>query len=255
MKTINLLFLIFFVFQNTPIFSMTEEEEINLVKIKPYVAKQGALNVPKKYVIPSNQEDIGRYDDDCCTHWGLKRWFCGIKEYIIDRCLCCTECGFNPTDQDRAWIEYDFSTDCCCITCSGIYANSPCNCCPISLYNNPITGTLCFPLAATMHLCSLPCACCSPNKDGCYGGNRREEKNREAPSKSYGGYSSSYSGGGSYGGTSSNTENYSPSTPHWEDTSSFLKSYDANNMRNQHLTNHLMYNTPTSPLYTGPKLF
>lgn len=142
--------------------------------IKPYVARQGTLNVAKKYVgeksfTPSNQEDIDRSgccnsgccraDNDCCTHWGLKRWFYGIKEYVIDRCLCCTMCGFKHMDEDRTYIEEENSvtTDCACVAFTPSYGGF--------LHNNPVTGTLCFPLAITMHLLCLPCACCSPHRD------------------------------------------------------------------------------------------
>jgi hypothetical protein len=98
-------------------------------------------------------------DKDCCTHWGLKRWVYGIKEYVIDRCMCCAMCGFNPIDEDRAYHHYNVfdeveSTSDCCV-CSGR---------DYGWYNNPIIGTLCFPFATTMHLICLPVACCYPTK-------------------------------------------------------------------------------------------
>ena len=84
-------------------------------------------------------------DKDCCTHWGLKRWVYGIKEYIIDRSICCAGCGFNPVDEDRAYHHYAYdnvqSTSDCCV-CSGSRGDwcsrNDWEC------NNPITGTLCF---------------------------------------------------------------------------------------------------------------
>jgi hypothetical protein len=249
------------------------EEEISLVHIKPYIAEQGALNPAKKYVdekpsipsnqepyvakqgalksakkyvdekssIPNNQKNEVKSDYECCTHWGLKRWIYGIKEYVIDRCICCTMCGFNHMDEDRAYIidnkTYgEFTTDCGCVA-STPYGNG-------CLHNNPITGTLCFPLAATMHLCCLPCACCSPtNRDEWYGTRSPKKQICEVSSKSYSGYSSSYSGGGNYGDTYSNTESYSPySGKGWSDT--------MNSMTERAVLNNL-YTIPSSPMYRG----
>lgn len=127
----------------------------------------------------NEQKDTLRSDDECCTHWGLKRWVYGIKEYVIDRCLFCTMCGFNPRDEDRAYKEEVFgvttTSDCCCVGYT-----SYCIVC----YNNPITSTLCFPLAATMHLLLLPCACCSPtNRDEWYGTDSPEKQMRDGIAK------------------------------------------------------------------------
>lgn len=171
MKIINLLLLIIFIFQNTPTFSMEEEEEINLVKIKPYGAKQGAAN--PSITKPSNKEDTVRFDDNSCTHWGLKRWADGIKEYVIDRCMGRALDDFNPMDEDRTYRndEYNLTTNCCCI-----WFNA---CCTDCLFNNPIGGTLCFPLAATCHLLLLPTACCYPSKDGKWSGKIHTEKKVE----------------------------------------------------------------------------
>lgn len=98
--------------------------------------------------------------NDSCTHWGLKHWVCGIKEYVIDRCMCCTMCSFNSMDEDRTYKnnDYDITSDCCLIACTARYDS----CC----YNNPIGGTLCFPFAALTHLMCLPCACCCSTKKG-----------------------------------------------------------------------------------------
>lgn len=97
--------------------------------------------------------------EESCTHWGLKHWVYGIKEYVIDRCLCCTLCSFNSMDEDRKYTntDYDMTSDCCLVACSARYET----CC----YNNPIGGTLCLPLAALTHLMGLPCACCSSTKE------------------------------------------------------------------------------------------
>lgn len=96
---------------------------------------------------------------DC--HWGLTQWFCGIKEYTIDRCLCCAENDFDPRDPDRMFgndIE-KMTTNCWCI-----YTWASINC----LFNNPIGGLLCLPFAIPMHLLCLPLACCSCSKETGY---------------------------------------------------------------------------------------
>jgi hypothetical protein len=117
-----------------------------------------------------NQEDSNKSDDHC-THWGLKRWIYGIKEYVIDRCLCCTMCYFDPMDKDRAFnVPGGSTSDCWCV----VWSKSDTSVC---LSNNLITGTLCLPLAITMHLLCLPCACCSPtNRDEWYGDHSPERK-------------------------------------------------------------------------------
>lgn len=94
-----------------------------------------------------------------CEHWGLTNWFYGIKEYVVDRCLCYGKYEFDPIDRNRTYIdeEQNMSTNCCCIFLGAHCVN---NC-----FNNPIGGTLCFPLSAVVHLVCLPIACCSPNKD------------------------------------------------------------------------------------------
>lgn len=107
-----------------------------------------------------------------CEHWGLKNWFCGIKEYVFDRCLCYAKYELDPIDRNRTYIddEKNMSTNCCCIFPAGD--------CVSECFNNPIGGTLCFPLAATAHLICLPIACCSPNQDTGYKVhiNKKEEK-------------------------------------------------------------------------------
>lgn len=145
MKSINFLFLIIFLFQSTPSFCMNEDEgfdEFTLILL-------GKAKVPYKVSNPltteyeqkestilkknEDQKDAGRSDDDCCTHWGLKRWVYGIKEYVIDRCLCCTKCGFNPTDEERGYNEnvkgVITTSDCCCIGHTSFC---------VACYNNPI---------------------------------------------------------------------------------------------------------------------
>jgi len=93
------------------------------------------------------------------SHWGINRWLHGIDEYI-NRCICCSLCGFNHSDKNRAYVYNDdsFSSDCCCII-------DPYTCC----CNNIITGTICFPLVFLGHILCLSCACCSPNRDMYYG--------------------------------------------------------------------------------------
>lgn len=124
-------------------------------------------------------------DDHSCTHLGLKHWIYGIKEYVIDRCLLCTKYGFNPIDEDRAYKDeiHGVTTDCPCVACSPYGAGC--------LHNNPITGTICFPLATVMHLMCLPFVCCSPNnsnclKAECWGNPSSEEKGKEEKKKIYG---------------------------------------------------------------------
>jgi hypothetical protein len=104
---------------------------------------------------------------ECCTHWGLKRWCYGIKEYVIDRCLCCAN-DFDEMDDSRAFKEIykNRTTDCFCI-----YLTHNISYC----YNNPITGTLCLPFGILVHLLCIPYVCCSPNKDGCYGTNEKQQ--------------------------------------------------------------------------------
>jgi hypothetical protein len=184
MKIINFLFLIIFLFQSTPTFSMNGDypeglDEIALIFLKAKVpdtvstplATEDKKKERTRLKNSGDQEYTDRSgccrsDDDCCIHWGLKRWIYGIKEYIIDRCLCCAMCGFNPMDKDRAYQRDEYTSDCSCVVLS---------CC-----NNPITGTLCFPLVATIHLLSLPCACCSPNKDEYYGTDSPGKISRDA---------------------------------------------------------------------------
>lgn len=174
MKIINLLFIIIFLFQSAPTFSMDEDEGLG----ETALISLGKAKAPDKVSTPlaiedkqkentrlkknEDQKDTARSNDDCCTHWGLKHWFYGIKEYIIDRCLCSAMCDFDPMDKDRAWIHGTYTTDCCCV-CG--------NCC-----DNPISGTLCFPLVATTHLLFLPCACCSSRRGQCYGTGSEEEQ-------------------------------------------------------------------------------
>ena len=97
-----------------------------------------------------------------CEHWGLTNWFNGIKEYVVDRCLCYGKYEFDPIEKNRTYIdnEMNMSTNCCWVFPAAHCANQ--------CFNNPIGGTLCFPFAAAVHLICLPIACCSPNQDTGY---------------------------------------------------------------------------------------
>jgi hypothetical protein len=96
---------------------------------------------------------------ECCTHWGFKRWVYGIKEYVIDRCLCCTMCGFDPIHTDRRYVE--FTGDRITATTDCILIGITHHVCPESsdkyFYNNPIGGILCLPIASSCHIVA---ACC-----------------------------------------------------------------------------------------------
>jgi hypothetical protein len=98
-------------------------------------------------------------------HWGLTQWFCGIKEYVIDRCLCCAGNDFNPRDPDRMFAENNIkmSTNCCCVfMCATVCLGNTC------LFDNPIGSLLCLPFALPTHLFFLPCACYSISKETGY---------------------------------------------------------------------------------------
>ncbi|MGN6671643.1 MAG: hypothetical protein ACTHJ4_08920 [Candidatus Nucleicultricaceae bacterium] len=160
MKITSLLFLLFFIFQSTPIFSMNEEEEINLGNIKTVAVKKEDQENTDKFECCNSR--FCRSNKNCCTHWGLKRWFCGIKEYVIDRCVCCgfTDCGFDHIDVDRAYIKeeiggYIVTTDCWLLKFRDA-------CC---IQDGWFSGTICFPVAMLTHLMCLPITCCYPNKD------------------------------------------------------------------------------------------
>ena len=114
--------------------------------------------------------DLDDQKDECCTHWGLKRWVYGIKEYLIDSLLCsrgkgfghlCGDCfsyDFERVDEDRAYISDEYwkdakSSDCCIIAhCSSWTAE------------DPVVNLICCPLATITHLLCLPYSCCFPNK-------------------------------------------------------------------------------------------
>lgn len=105
------------------------------------------------------------------TCWGLQRWFYGIKEYF-DRCLCSAGYNFEQMDKSRAFIykKENITSDCCCVwTCTSIVS-----------FDNPLTGTLCLPLALTTHLLCLPVACLSCGRgDLSYGTTTAEEQEHE----------------------------------------------------------------------------
>ena len=164
-------------------------------KVSTSLVVEDVQNVSTILKKSENQKETAILEDEYCTHWGLKRWIYGIKEYIIDRCLCCTMCGFDPMDKDRAYQNDEFTSDCCCVFQSWC--------------NNPITGTLCFPLVATTHLLCLSCACSNPNKDDWWykQSKQKEEKKKKEDEKIafISKYSHNYSGS-SY--SSSNTTLY-----------------------------------------------
>ena len=177
MKIINLLFLIIFLFQSTPILGMDEDEgldgldEFTLIllgkakvpsKVSTPLATEDKKNESTRLKKSEDQNDTGRSDDDCCTHWGLKHWFYGIKEYVIDRCLCCGECGFDPIDGDRAYIQETYhiiTSDCWCVA----YVTKP------DGADNCLTSTVCCPCSTLTHLICLPVACCYPTKKDWWG--------------------------------------------------------------------------------------
>uniref|UniRef100_A0A6C0CAC5 Uncharacterized protein n=1 Tax=viral metagenome TaxID=1070528 RepID=A0A6C0CAC5_9ZZZZ len=119
-----------------------------------------------------------------CEHWGLTNWFCGIKEYVVDRCLCYGKYEFDPIDRNRIYFneEKNISTNCFCVFPAGDYVND--------CFNNPIGGTLCFPVSAITHLICLPIACCSPNQDTGY--NVRNMKKKEETIGTHCDYNFSY---------------------------------------------------------------
>ena len=166
MKIINLLLTILFLFQSTPTFSMDEDEgsdEIGLTllgktkasnKVPTPLATKDEQKESTRLKMPGDQKDAGRSEDECCTHWGLKHWFYGIKEYIIDRCLCCGDCGFDPIDDDRAYIQEEpyriVTSDCWCVA----YVTKPYGA------DNCLTSAVCCPCATLTHLICFPVACC-----------------------------------------------------------------------------------------------
>jgi hypothetical protein len=87
-------------------------------------------------------------------HWGFKRWLFGIKEYVIDRCLCCGT-NIDPKDPTRAFSNIDSTetTDCS-------YLSEVTSCC-----NNPVSATLCCPVFTFGHLVCLPVMCCFPTRE------------------------------------------------------------------------------------------
>ena len=156
--------------------SKKTQDRIDSQKIQIIIEEQEIIPLTKKRAAnQGNQEkqseDAGRSGccnstcckgDDCYTHWGLKRWIYGIKEYVIDRCLCCaTPCVFDTIDGDRTYIKESthgtsiVTTDCCLV------AHSPL----CSDLHGWIDGTMCFPFAVLTHLISLPIVCCYPTKD------------------------------------------------------------------------------------------
>ena len=154
---------------------------------------------------------------DC--HWGLTQWFCGIKEYTIDRCLCCARNDFDPRDPDRMFgndIE-KMTTNCCCIN---VCSSTTC------LFNNPIGGLLCLVFAIPTHLLYLPLACCSSSKEtGFKSYTLTEEENRKDQEKKL---KKKYESHTPWEYTPSYTSSYTPSytssyTPSY--TSSYTPSY------------------------------
>jgi len=68
--------------------------------------------------------------------------------------MCCADVD----DNDRAFINKNVTTDCCCIFEMG---NTDAN--------NPILGIACLPMMIVTHMVSFPVACCSPEQYMCYG--------------------------------------------------------------------------------------
>ncbi len=110
----------------------------------------------KEAFIQNNDSDS---DKSNCTHWGITRWFYGIKEYLVDR-----PCGnFEIVDYDRTYCaeveSIIITTD-----CLAYVGYNQILCSPI------IDMIICCPLATSCHLLCLPFACCSFRSDICYGG-------------------------------------------------------------------------------------
>lgn len=160
-----------------PQLSKESKNDIDSQKLQQIREEQEKIPLTKKRTTDQgNQEeqseDIGEpsccsstcYEcDKCCTHWGFKRWVYGIKEYIVDRCLCCAlPYVLDPIDGDRAYIKENthetkiVTTDCCFIA-------------HVHNAEGWVDGTMCFPFAALTHLTCLPIACCYPTKDDWWG--------------------------------------------------------------------------------------
>lgn len=92
------------------------------------------------------------------THWGLKHWLFGIKEFIVDRCLCCAR-NMDEKDSTRAFIDptMGYSTDCCCLVNEEGHIRT--------WTNNPLGGSICLPFAMVGHVCFLPVMCFFPTRD------------------------------------------------------------------------------------------
>lgn len=202
-----------------------------------------------------------RSGDDCCTHWGLKRWVFGIKEYVIDRCLCCGCCGFDLMDGDRTYIKENrygriLTTDCCFLNFTENSLDLSCTDSDGGI--NWVTGSICLPFAALTHLLCLPVACCYSTKDDWWG--TEAEHIGEIVKKH----------------TDERDETYRKSVIEAEQykamTTEERKSYDSDKalmraeaylsiyapqdftqtIRNNHIYYNTMYN-PYSPIYVGPR--
>ena len=105
--------------------------------------------LPKKHTLHALKRRNKQPEKKMECHWGLSRWFLGIKEYIVDRCLCCGT-TMDANDQARAFsnTEKTETTD-----CSELSETASC-------YNNPVSASLCCPILTVAHLYYLPLMCC-----------------------------------------------------------------------------------------------
>jgi hypothetical protein len=120
--------------------------------------------------------------------WGPIHWLSGIKEYVVDRCLCSANNEFIQDDENRGYVEKNITTDCCCLFPNAIHKtnsdddsddsddshkkvkipdeldNQP-EMKTGSMCDDPFMGTLCCPCAMISHLICLPFMCCFCNKE------------------------------------------------------------------------------------------
>lgn len=128
--TFFLLFSFFSIFCSTSLLAIEDEDNEEISR-----------------VVPSRKPN-----KELCSHWGLSHWLNGIQEYF-QRCLCC--CSYED-DKEGAYVDY--------ATINGqehVMSTSDCYCSA----GDPLAGTLCCPVATTVHLLCLPFALCNCSKN------------------------------------------------------------------------------------------